>query len=151
MSPSSVNADLTEREFPETAPYLVGREKIRDFARAVFATSALHHDVAAARAAGYPDVIAPPTFAILIQEQTMGILLAQPATGIEYSRIVHGAQRFVYSRPIVAGDELTASLHVTAIRSLGDNALVTFESDICDASKQLVVKAISDLVVRGEE
>jgi acyl dehydratase len=146
-----VNPDLTNREFPHTEPYLVSREKIREFSRAVFSTSAVNLDVEAARAAGYADVVAPPTFPILIQERTMGILLAEPDSGIDFSRIVHGSQRFSYERPIVAGDELTATLHVRSIRSLAGNTLITFESDIHDAHDELVVKAFSDLVVRGDD
>jgi acyl dehydratase len=146
-----VNPDLQGREFPPTAPYLVGREKVREFARAVFATSPLYFDPAAASAAGYSDVVAPPTFAVVIQEQTLAQLLAAPDAGIDFSRVVHGDQRFSYTRPIVAGDELTAVLTVASVKSLGPHSMVTAESSITDASGAHVVTATSTLVVRGEE
>lgn len=146
-----VNPDLTSRVFPAVAPYLVGREKVREFARAVFATSPLNHDPVAASAAGYPDVVAPPTFAVVVQEATLAQLLAEPDAGIEFSRVVHGDQRFSYSRPIVAGDELTATLAVTSIKSLGGHSMVTAESTVVDAQGDHVVTAISTLVVRGGE
>ncbi len=63
-----MNPDLQGRQFPPTEPYLVGREKVREFASAVFSTSALNLDPAAANSAGFADVIAPPTFAVVIQE-----------------------------------------------------------------------------------
>jgi acyl dehydratase len=135
--------------FPPVAPYLVGREKVREFARAVFATSPLNHDPAAASAAGYRDVVAPPTFAVVLQEATLAQLLAEPDAGIDFSRVVHGEQRFSYSRPIVAGDELTATLAVTSVKTLGGNAMVTAESVIVDPAGEHVVTAISTLVVRG--
>jgi len=146
-----VNPDLTERAFAPTAPYLVGREKIREFARAVFATSPINHDPEAAIAAGYSDIVAPPTFAVVVQEATLQQLLSAPDAGIDFTRVVHGDQRFTYTRPIVAGDELTATLSVTSIKSLGGHSMVTSESTMVDANGDHVVTAISTLVVRGDE
>ncbi len=145
-----VNPDLPDRVFPPVAPYLVGREKVREFARAVSATGALHHDTAVAKAAGYPDVVAPPTFPVVVQEATLAQLLATPDAGIDFSRVVHGEQKFSYSRPIVAGDELTATLTVSSVKTLGGNAMVTAESSIVDSAGEHVVTAISTLVVRGD-
>lgn len=146
-----VNPDLQGRVFPPVAPYLVGREKIREFARATFATSPLNTDPEAARAAGYADVVAPPTFPVVVQELTLAQLLAEPDAGIDFGRVVHGEQRFSYSRPIVAGDELTATLAVTSIKTLGGNSMITAESSIVDASGEHVVTAASTLVVRAED
>ncbi len=145
-----VNPELVGRVFAPTVPYLVGREKIREFARAVFSTSALSMDVAAARAAGYRDLVAPPTFGVVIQELTLRQLLDEPDAGIDFSRVVHGDQRFSYTRPIVAGDELTATLSVLSIKSLGGHAMVASESSIVDATGAHVVTAVSTLVVRGD-
>lgn len=147
----SVNLELQGREFPPTHPYLVGREKVREFARAVCVTSALSHDVEAARAAGYADLVAPPTFPVVIQEATLAQLLAEPDAGIDFTRVVHGDQRFTYTRPVVAGDELTATLRVASIKQLGGHSMITAESSIVDASGAHVVTAISTLVVRGDE
>lgn len=146
----SVNPELQGRIFAPTAPYLVGREKVREFARAVFATSPLNFDPAAARAAGYGDLVAPPTFPVVVQESTLAQLLAEPDAGIDFSRVVHGEQKFTYTRPIVAGDELTATLSITSIKTLGGNAMVTAESSIADAAGDHVVTAVSTLVVRGD-
>lgn len=145
-----VNPDIQGRVFAPTAPYLVGREKVREFSRAVFASSPLNFDVDAANTAGYTDVVAPPTFPVVVQEATLAQLLAEPDAGIDFSRVVHGEQRFSYTRPIVAGDELTATLTVTSVKSLGGNSMVTAESRIVDASGSHVVTAISTLVVRGD-
>ncbi|RFA16713.1 hypothetical protein B7R22_02315 [Subtercola boreus] len=146
-----VNPDLQGRVFEKTAPYLVGREKIREFAAAVFSQSPLNFDVEAAVAAGYPDLVAPPTFGVVIQEGTLAQLLADPTAGIDFSRVVHGDQRFTSTRPIVAGDELTATLTVASVKQLGGHSMVTSESSIVDATGAHVVTAISTLVVRGDE
>jgi acyl dehydratase len=146
-----VNPELQGREFAPAAPYLVGREKVREFARAVFATNPINLDVEAARAAGHADVVAPPTFAVVVQEHTLAQLLAEPDAGIDFSRVVHGDQRFTSSRPIVAGDELTAKLTVSSVKTLGAHSMVTAESVITDAAGEHVVTAISTLVVRGDD
>ena len=145
-----MNPELQGRAFAPTAPYLVGREKVREFSRAVFATSPINNDVDAARAAGYDDVVAPPTFAIVLQQFTLDQLVSAPDSGIDMTHIVHGEQRFAYSRPIVAGDELTATLAVTSIKTLGGNAMVTAETAITDTDGEHVVTATSVLVVRGD-
>ena len=147
----SVNPDLVGREFAPVGPYLVGREKVREFARAVLATNPIYLDVDAARAAGHADLVAPPTFPVVVQELTLAQLLAEPDANIDFSRVVHGDQRFTFSRDVIAGDELTATLSVTSVKSLGGHSMVTSESVMTDASGDHVVTAISTLVVRGDE
>jgi acyl dehydratase len=147
----AVNPELQGRVFPPTAPYLVGREKIREFSRAVLSTNPINFDVDAARAAGHADVVAPPTFPVVVQEATLAQLLAEPDAGIDFSRVVHGEQRFTFTRAIIAGDELTATLTVSSVKSLGGHNMVTADSDIVDANGNHVVTAISTLVVRGDE
>jgi acyl dehydratase len=142
-----VNPELAGREFPPTAPYLVGREKVREFARAVFADDPQHHDPAAAQTLGYADVVAPPTFAIVVTDATLQQLLSEPDSGIVLQNVLHAEQRFRYSRPIVAGDELTARLSVTGIRAMGAASMVTSESEITDAAGDHVVTTTSILLV----
>ncbi len=146
-----MNPELVGRSFPPTPPYLVGREKVREFAAAVLATDPISFDVAAAQAAGHADLVAPPTFPVVVQQLTLDQLLADPQAGIDFSRVVHGDQRFTFSRPVIAGDELTATLTVTAVKSLGAHSMVTAESVIVDGAGEHVVTSVSTLVVRGDE
>lgn len=145
-----MNSELVGREFPPTPPYLVGREKVREFARAVFADAPQHHDVAVAQELGFADVVAPPTFAMVIQDLTLQQLLAAPNSGIVLARTIHAEQKFSYTRPIVAGDELTAQLAITGIRMMAGNAMITSEATISDATGAHVVTATSVLLV-GED
>ena len=145
-----MNPELVGRSFPPTAPYLVGREKVREFARAVFATDPQHLDPTAARALGYADVVAPPTFAMVIQDLTLQQLLAEEDSGIALERTVHAEQRFRYSRPILAGDELVAQLQITNVRAFGKGAMVTSEAEITDLAGAHVVTATSVLLIGGE-
>lgn len=147
----SVNPEIQGKQYPPAPPYLVGREKLREFARATFSVDAASFDVEAAHAAGYPDLIAPPTFSVVIQEHTLQQLLADESAQIDFSRVVHGDQRFTFTRPIFAGDELTAQLTVSSVKSLGGHSMVTADTVISDATGAHVVTATSTLVVRGEE
>lgn len=147
----SVDPDLASREFPPTPAYLVGREKVREFARAVFATAPQHTDVEAARAAGYADVVAPPTFGMVIADLTLQQLLADPSTGVVLERALHTDQQFTFTRPIVAGDELTGRLRVTRVRQMGTGAMVTSETDVTDADGEHVLTATSTLLIGSED
>ncbi|MBC7640595.1 MAG: MaoC family dehydratase N-terminal domain-containing protein [Rhodoferax sp.] len=144
-----VNPAFAGRTYPPTPAYEVGREKIREFAEATGAHPA-HTDPDAARALGYADVIAPPTFAVLIAQRCDAQLVRDPEAGIDYSRVVHGEQTFVHHRPIVAGDRLVAVLHVDGVRAAGGHAMVTTRSEIATEAGEPVCTASSTLVVRGE-
>src|SRR3954453_14117089 len=94
------------RSSPPTEPYLVGREKIREFARAIGAADAEYHDPEAARAIGYADGGPPPTFPVVITMAAGRQIVEDPGLGLDYRRVVHGDQKFAYQRPVVAGDAL---------------------------------------------
>lgn len=157
-----VNADFLGRQYPPEGVYEVGREKIREFAEAVAgadggalaqgqggAVHPAHTDPEAARALGYADVIAPPTFAVIIAQRSDARLVRDPEAGIDYSRVVHGEQRFVHHRPIVAGDRLVATLHVDGVRGAGGHSMVTTRSEITTEDGEAVCTATSTIVVRG--
>ncbi|MBD8043927.1 MaoC family dehydratase N-terminal domain-containing protein [Arthrobacter sp. Sa2BUA2] len=146
----SINPDLQGRSYPAGEPYQVGREKIREFARAVKATHPAHFESAAAEQLGYPDLIAPPTFAIIVAQQADAQLINDPGAGIDFSRVVHADQRFTHHRPIVAGDELLAELHVDSVRAMGDGALISTRAEISTVEGEKVATTVSSILVRGE-
>jgi acyl dehydratase len=137
------------RTYPPTPPYEVGREKIREFADAVGARHPAHRDLAAARAHGHPDLLAPPTFPIVVTMPAGRQIIDDPELGMDYSRVLHGDQRFRYNRPIYAGDKLTCVCTVEEITSRGGHDFITTRADV-SVHGQLVVTAWSKLVVRGE-
>lgn len=145
LDPSAVG-----RSYPPTPPYLVGREKIREFAKAIGATDPAYHDPEAARALGYADVIAPPTFPTVVSFASNNAVVDDPDLAIDYSRVVHGDQRFQYTRPIVAGDELVGRQVISEVISRGGHDFITTRTDITDAAGEPVAVAWSKLVIRGE-
>jgi acyl dehydratase len=130
-------------------PYEVGREKIREFADAIGDPNPVHRDAQAARAAGYPDVIAPPTFAIVISMKATDAIISDPELGLDYSRVVHGDQRFCHRRPIRAGDRLVAVAHVDDIRSRAGNDFLTVRAELSTEDGEPVATTRALLVARG--
>ncbi|MGV2951755.1 FAS1-like dehydratase domain-containing protein [Glutamicibacter sp. AGC46] len=146
-----INPDLVGRIYPAGESYQVGREKIREFAKATKAANQAHYDVQAARELGYSDVVAPPTFAIIIAQRADGQLIADPASGIDFSRVVHADQRFTHHRPIVAGDELLAELYVDQVREMGAGAMITTRAEITTVAGEKIATTVSSLLVRAED
>lgn len=137
------------RTYPPTPPYEVGREKIKEFASAIGDDNPAYVDPVAARALGHPDVIAPPTFPIVVTMKAWHQVVADPALGIDYGRVVHGDQKFVYVRPVRAGDRLQVTVSVENIRSAAGNDLVTIRADVATTESEPVCTTYATLVARG--
>lgn len=138
------------RTYPAGPVHTVSAAKIAEFARATGATSPLHIDSEAARAAGHAGVIAPPTFLVSLAQATEAQYIEDPASGIDFSRVVHGEETFTLHRPVVAGDRLVPALTVEAVRAAGGHAMVTTRVDLADEAGTDVAAVRSMLVVRGD-
>ncbi|WP_104166457.1 MaoC family dehydratase N-terminal domain-containing protein [Arthrobacter sp. SX1312] len=147
----TIDPDLQGRSYPAGETYSVGREAIRDFARAVKATHPAHYEVDAAAALGHRDLVAPPTFAIIIAQRADAQLIADPSAGIDFTRVVHADQRFIHHRPIIAGDQLVAELHVDQVRAMGGGAMITTRAEISTVDGEPTATTTSSLLVRGED
>jgi acyl dehydratase len=147
----AINQDYVGRVFGPTEPYEVSRVKIAEFATAVGEPSELCRDAGAARKAGYPDVIAPPTFAIIISMDSDAQVVSDPALGLDYSMVVHGEQSFSYARPLHAGDVVVAKTTIESIRPVRGITMLTTITDISTTDGEHVCTAKSTLVERGEQ
>ena len=145
----ALDRELVGRSYPPSAVYEVGRAKIAEFATAIGAEDPVHRDVGAARAAGHADVIAPPTFAIALTLSAAAAVVEDPAVALDYSRVVHGEQRFVHHRPIRAGDRLVATPTIEAVRTMAGNDLLTTRVDVATEDGEPVCASTSMLVARG--
>ena len=145
----TINRDYLGRTFPAADPYEVSRVKIADFADAIGDPNPVFRDPAVAQAAGHADVIAPPTFAIVISMAGSARAVADPGRGVNYAMVVHGEQRFEYSRQLMAGDIVTAQATITDIRDAGRNVLLTTKTEIRTVDGEHVCTAHSTLVERG--
>lgn len=144
-----VNTAVEGREYPRTPPYVLSRAKIAEFAAAVGAGNAEHTDPEAARAAGYADVVAPPTFLVSVAQQGEAAAILDPEAEIDFSRLVHGEQSFTHHRPAVAGDEVTAQTTISRVRIAGGHSMVTLTTEVRTGEDPLCT-ATSLMVIRGE-
>jgi acyl dehydratase len=145
----ALDQSFVGRTYAATEPYLVSREKIREFADAIGDPNPAYRSVEAARALGHPDVIAPPTFAVIVTSRASAHVVFDPELGLDYSRVVHGEQSFSYLRPVGAGDRLVAVTTVEQIRSVAGNDLLTLSCALATAEGEPVGTARSVIVARG--
>ena len=145
-----LNRDFIGREYPASEPYEVSRELIRRFATAIGDANPAYTDVAAAKALGHPDVIAPPTFlTVLTFRYAMEGPVVDPALGLNYALVVHGEQKFVHHRPVRAGDVLKVTSSVADIRDAGRNELMTTKTSVMTVDGEPIADLFSSLVSRG--
>ena len=145
----AINPGFIGRTFPPSAPYEVTRVKVAEFADAIGDGNPLYRDRAAALEAGFPDVIAPPTFPIVITMASSGQAMSDPDLNLNYAMVVHGEQRFSYERPLHAGDVVTAQVTISDIKSIGSNSLMTTSTRISTVDGEHVCTAYGTLVERG--
>jgi acyl dehydratase len=146
----ALNEEFVGRVFGPGEPYEVSRVKIAEFANAIGEQSELCRDKAAAQRAGYPDVIAPPTFAIVIAMASTASMHSEPGLGLDYSMVVHGEESFSHSRPLHAGDVVVATTTVESIRAVGSMSMLVTSTDISTTDGEHVCTAKSTLVERGK-
>jgi acyl dehydratase len=144
-----LNPDFIGKTYPDTPAYAIGREKVREFATAIGDFTAIFHDVDAARASGYSDLPAPPTFAFVITMRALSAAMFDPELGLDYSRVVHGSQGFEYFRPMVAGDEVVVRSHIAEIMTRGSNEFLTTQADVVSSEGEVLVRTRSTIVSRG--
>ncbi|MFD7918901.1 MaoC family dehydratase N-terminal domain-containing protein [Streptomyces sp. NPDC059740] len=142
----ALDQSFVGRTYPPTEPYEVGREKIREFAAAIGDENPAYTDVEAAKALGHPDLVAPPTFAFTLSYRAVAQVVTDPEFGFDHTRLVHGGQRFVYTRPVRAGDRLTVTSTVESARTMAGNDIIDVRGDVHDALGEHVVSAYTKLV-----
>jgi acyl dehydratase len=130
--------------------YAVGREKVREYARAVGETNPLHLDPDAARAAGHRDVVAPPMFATVYTSPAIGPAFFDAEVGMDFARMVHGAQEFVWGPLVVAGDEIATEVEVADISERGGMGFYVFESRSDNQDGERVCTGTWTCIVRGD-
>jgi acyl dehydratase len=129
--------------------YAVGREKIREYARAVGETNPLHHDVEHARENGYKDVVAPPMFCVVYCGAALGAAMFDPEVGIDFARLLHSGQEFRWGPLVQAGDEVSTTLTVMEISARGEMGFYTFESVSANQDGDTVCVGTWSNIVRG--
>ena len=142
-----IDPSVVGRNYPPQ-PYEVSREKIREFAEAIGDRRRSYVDTHAARELGHPDVVAPPTFALIPVMRGFNMLMAD--LGIEFARIVHVDERITYSRAVTVGDRLETTTRLDKVRQVAGNDLLTIRSEVRDDQGGDVCVSLATLLVRPE-
>jgi acyl dehydratase len=145
----AINGEYLGKTFPPGDPYEISRVKVAEFANAIGDHNPVYRDREAARQAGFADVIAPPTFAIVVTLMSTSKVLADPGLNLNYAMVVHGEQRFEYARPLLAGDVVQAQVTITDIKRVRSNWMLTTRTSITTGDGECVCTAYSTLVERG--
>jgi hypothetical protein len=126
-----LNPDVVGRTYKGANSFTVSQESIINFALAI----------------GEPNTsVAPPTFSISISLNESQALLQE--SGLDWTRVVHGDQRFEIYRPLVAGDSIICSSTIESARVMAGNEIVTVRSDL-HSGNELLISSWSTLVVRA--
>jgi acyl dehydratase len=116
--------------------YLVGREKVREYARAVQDYHPAHWDVTAAAELGYPDLVAPLTFTSVPGMTCNRRMFESVVVG--YDTYVQTEEVFEQHRPIVAGDELHIDVELSSVRRVAGRDLITVTNTFTDPAGERV-------------
>lgn len=116
--------------------YLVGREKVREYARAVQDYHPAHWDVDAAAALGYSGLVAPLTFTSTPGMSCNRRMFESVVVG--YDTYLQTEEVFEQHRPIVAGDELVIDVELTSVRRIAGRDLITVTNTFTDTEGECV-------------
>jgi len=122
--------------------FLVGREKIREFALAVKDDHPTHYNDADAAAAGYPAVVAPLTFLAVAGRRVQLEIFTKFNIPINIARVIHRDQKFRFHRPILAHDKLYFDTYLDSVIESHGTVLAEIRSEVTDAEGKPVVTSV---------
>ena len=143
-----IKTDAIGKEWPGPT-YQVGREKIKEYAKALGIDNPVHSDVEAARAAGFRDVVAPPMFAVVYSGPALAPVLFDSAVEMNFAAMVHGGQVFEWGEPVCSGDENTTSSKCLSIEEKDGKGFYVFETVSVNQDDAEVVRGTWTNIVRG--
>jgi acyl dehydratase len=148
----SLSESIIGMHFRYPDHYVVGREKIREYATAVKNEDAAFFDEKAAEGLGYGSVLAPLTFISVFGYQAQTAFFASADIGIQDAKIVQVDQELKFLKPIQAGDRLYCDIYVHSVRrSFGADIIVT-KNIVTNENGDVVQETYTTLAGRtGEE
>jgi acyl dehydratase len=131
--------------------YVVGREKIREYAVAVKNDDAAYFDEAAAAELGHATLPAPLTFISVFGYMAQSAMFDAAGIGITDAQIVQVDQTLKFVRPIKAGDKLYCDVYIDSIRKAHGTDIITTRNVITNDSGDVVQESYTTLAGRSEE
>ena len=149
----SIASEIIGTHFRYPDYYLVGREKIREFAKAIQSENPLHFSEEAAKAAGYRDLVAPLTFIAIAGRQVQLEIFRNFDVGINLARVIHRDQKILYHRPIVAGDKLYFDSYLDSVIESHGTVISELRSEVTDENGDPVMTTVVTMIgeANGDE
>jgi meromycolic acid (3R)-3-hydroxyacyl-[acyl-carrier protein] dehydratase HadC len=145
----AINTDILGMVWDYPDSWVVGREKVREFAKAVKADDPAHLDEKAAAELGYDALVAPPTFVTILAKLVQADFMRKVDTGYDTMQIVQVDQRFVFHKPILVGDELHARMVIDSVAERFGADIVVTKNTLTNNDGELVLEAYT--TVMGHE
>ncbi|MHB8781009.1 MAG: FAS1-like dehydratase domain-containing protein, partial [Candidatus Geothermincolia bacterium] len=133
----------------EPIVYVIGREKMKEYAAAAKDMNPIYHDEGFAAQTKYGDVIGMPSFAAVYALKGAGYFLLDPDLKLNLLMLVHGTQEFEWFTTVKAGDRITIRGKVADIYEKGDLDFVVYEGEARNQNDEVVVQARSTFIIRG--
>ena len=129
--------------------YVVGQEKIKEYAIAVGDLNPLYTDPDFAKKSKYSTIIAPPMFVVVFARDAMFSLFLDPEIKIDMPRLVHGEQEFNFHKIVKANDSIKTSSKIKNIYGKNNNDFIELETKSYNQNNELVVEGLWTFIVRG--
>ncbi len=138
--------DIIGKHYRHHDYFAVGREKIREFARAVKDDHPSHFSEAAAAEDGYPTVVAPLTFLAIAGRQLQLELFTKFDIPINIARVFHRDQKLKFHRPILAHDKLFFDAYLDSVIESHGTVISEIRSEVTDADGNPVVTSVVTMI-----
>lgn len=126
--------------------FVIGREKIREYAAAIKSDDSAHFDEGAAADLGYQALVAPPTFISTLALIMQRDFFRKVDTGFETMQIVQVDQKFLYHKPMLAGDKVWGQMEVISVNERFGADIVQTRNLALDVNGDLYLEAFTTLM-----
>ncbi len=144
----AVDTKFIGREYKPTT-YVVGQEKIKEYALAIGDLNPLYIDPVFAKNSRFECIVAPPMFVVVFAKDAMEVLFADNEIKLNMSRLVHGEQEFNFHQVVKANDTITTKGRIKNIHQKNNNDFVELETKSYNQNNELVVDGLWTFIVRG--
>ena len=142
----AIKTDVLGMVYDHPDYFIIGREKLREYAAAIKSDDPAHYDEAAAAELGHQALVAPPTFISTLALIMQRDFFRKVDTGFETMQIVQVDQKFLYHKPMLAGDKVWGRMEVISVNERFGADIVQTRNLALDENGDLYLEAYTTLM-----